>query len=119
MTNKYLIKFAWRCEHETLGTIISFVAAPYHETSPYSYGYTLSDETDVVFRFPAISVRANNIISKLAIISQNQWQLDSLDNMVEEEFDTDNFYNESYYQDNYLREVVFYTSLYDETRWRN
>ena len=39
--------------------------------------------------------------------------------MVEEEFDTDNFYNESYYQDNYLREVVFYTSLYDETRWRN
>lgn len=114
MINKYLIKFAWRCEHETLGTIISFVAAPYHETSPCCYGYSLSSETDVVFRFPAISVRANHIISKLASIGHNQWQLYSLDNMVEEEFDTNNFYNESYYQDNYLREVVFYTSLYDE-----
>lgn len=105
---KYLIKFAWKCEHEIYGEIISFVVTPYQETAPCSYGYVLDNTDDEVIRFPSHSSQANSILRRLARIGNNQWSSPSFD-FVEEEFDLDNFEEDYYYQDNYDRDVLFHT----------
>jgi len=105
---KYLIKFAWKCNHERFGEIISFVVSPYQETSPNSYGYVLDNTSDEVIRFPSSSLEANSLLRRLAGMGNNQWAAPSFD-LVEKEFDLDEFEEDLYYQDNYGRNVLFHT----------
>lgn len=106
---KYLIKFAWKCNHEIYGPIISFVATPYHETSPHSWGYSMTDKKDEVFRFPSGSEEAQAILRRLAPIGGNQWGHPSYGDLIEEEFDFDCFTDDAFYQENYGRPVIFHT----------
>lgn len=75
---------------------------------PNTYGYNLSKELDEVFRFPSDHPAALFILKRLARINSTQWSEPSYD-LVEEEFDLNDFFEELIYQDNYGREVLFHT----------
>lgn len=109
MIQKYLFKFAWRCRHEIYGDIISFVVAPYKETSPCSWGYTIDQSDDEVVRFPADSTIAQSILSRMIGIGNNQWEMPMYGELNEHEIDLDDYNDDRFYQDNYGREVVFHT----------
>ena len=47
---KYLVKMAWTSCHPQYGKLISFLVTPYKETTPSSWGYTIDDTYDEVFR---------------------------------------------------------------------
>ena len=106
--NKFKITFAWICDHEEYGEIISFLVSPKILVCPNTYGYKLSKDLDEVFRFPADHHIALSILNRLARINATQWSEPSYD-LVEEEVDLDDFFEESIYQDNYGREVLFHT----------
>lgn len=106
--NKFKITFAWMCDHQVYGEIISFLVSPKVQVCPNTYGYNLSKELDEVFRFPSDHPDALFILKRLARINSTQWSEPSYD-LVEEEFDLDDFFEESIYQDNYGREVLFHT----------
>ena len=108
MKNLFMIKFAWTCRHENYGNIISFIVSPKISTGPNTLGYSLSKDKDEVIRFPENHPDALSIIRKLARINDSQWASPSY-NIVEEEFDLDDFYDEYHYQGNYGKEVVFHT----------
>lgn len=106
--NKFKITFAWICDHEEYGEIISFLVSPKVLVCPNTYGYNLSKELDEVFRFPSDHPAALFILKRLARINSTQWSEPSYD-LVEEEFDLNDFFEELIYQDNYGREVLFHT----------
>ena len=109
MIQKYLFKFAWKCQHEIYGEIISFVVSPYQETSPCCWGYILDGYVDEVIRFPADSIFAKSILSHMISIGNNQWEMPLHGELIEHEIDLDDYNEERFYQDNYGREVVFHT----------
>ena len=88
--NKFKITFAWICDHEEYGEIISFLVSPKVLVCPNTYGYDLSKELDEVFRFPSDHPDALFILKRLARINSTQWSEPSYD-LVEEEFDLDDF----------------------------
>lgn len=114
MTNQFMIKFAWKCNHEDYGEIVSFIVSPKVVTSSYgdytTYGYNMGKDYDEVIRFPAENPRALSIVRKLAIVNSSQWAPPTFGDIIEEEFDLDDFFDEYYFQDNYGREVIFHTS---------
>lgn len=77
-------------------------------TGPNTLGYSLSKDKDEVIRFPENHPDALSIIRKLFRVNDSQWAPPSYD-IIEEEFDLDDFYDEYHYQGNYGREVVFHT----------
>lgn len=109
MRNKFTIKFAWKCNHEDYGEIISFIVSPRINTYANVYGYDMSKDYDEVIRFPANHPDALSIIEKMARFNSTQWAPPSYGGTIEEEFDLDDFYDEYYFQDNYGREVTFHT----------
>lgn len=106
---KYLIKFAWKCNHEVYGDITSFIVTPYQETSPCSWGYVLDKSDDEVIRFPSTSPIAIQLLHKLAPLGNNQWSMPSYGDLIEYEFNLDEYREDYFYQDNYGRDVVFHT----------
>ena len=108
---KYLIKNAWECEHEVLGEITCFIATPYCETSPNSFGYIASPDKDEVFRMASDSKQAKMILRKLSKCGEHQWVHPNADYLIEIEFNMDAFFEEEIYQENqqYNREVLFHT----------
>ena len=112
MKNKFVIKFAWECEHEYFGDIISFLVSPRVRLGSgpcVSLVYNLDEANDEVIRFPAGHPQALSITKRLAQLNPTQWATPSFET-IEEEFDLDDFFTESHYQDNYGREVLFYTN---------
>ena len=108
MNNKFKITFAWICNHEEYGEIVSFLVSPKVLICPNTYGYNLSKALDEVIRFPANHPKALSILNRMAKINSTQWSEPSYD-LVEEEFDLDDFFEELIYQNNYGREVTFHT----------
>ena len=106
---KFLVKFAWKCNHEKYGEIISFLVTPYQETSPFSYGYRMDKSDEEVIRFPSHSIEATQLLRRLAPMGNNQWSMPSYGDFIEQEFDLDDFFEEYIYQDNYGKEVLFHT----------
>lgn len=109
MTKKFMIKYAWSCDHEDYGEILSFIVSPQINTYANTYGYSMSKEMDEVIRFPANHPDALSIIRKMAKVNLTQWAPPSYGDIIEEEFDLDDFYDEYHYQDNYGKDVVFHT----------
>ena len=109
MTNQFLIKFAWECAHEDYGDILSFIVTPKINTYANVYGYNMSKDYDEVIRFPADHSQALAIVKKLARVNSSQWAPPTFGDIVEEEFDLEDFFEEYYYQDNYGRDVLFHT----------
>ncbi len=109
MKQKFMIKFAWICDHEDYGEILSFIVSPKINTYGNTYGYNLSKDLDEVVRFPSSHPQATAIISRLARVNSTQWSEPTFGDVIEEEFDLDDFFEEYYYQDNYGREVTFHT----------
>ena len=73
MTNQFLIKFAWKCNHEDYGEILSFIVSPKINTYANVYGYNMSKDYDEVVRFPTDHPQALSLISKLAKVNSTQW----------------------------------------------
>ena len=111
MTRLYLIKFAWKCNHEDYGEIVSFIVSPKINTYANVYGYSLSKDNDEVIRFPANHPRALSLISKLSRVNTTQWAPPTFGDYIEEEFNLEDFFDEYYYQENYGRDVTFHTAL--------
>ena len=109
--DSYLIKFAWKCRHEQYGDITSFLVTPKQEISPYTLGYTMDETDEEVIRYPSDSLFAKAILSKLAFIGNDQWSAPTFGEIVEFDFDMDDFFDEEFYQDNYGRDVLFHTHL--------
>ena len=109
MTNQFLIKFAWKCNHEDYGEILSFIVSPKINTYANVYGYNMSKDYDEVVRFPTDHPQALSLISKLAKVNSTQWAPPTFGDYIDEEFDFEDFFDEYYYQDNYGREVTFHT----------
>lgn len=113
MNKEFMIKFAWRCNHEDYGEIISFIVTPKVVISSCgaytSNGFNMSKEFDEVIRFPAANPNAMSILRKLARVNSSQWAPPTFGGEIIEEFDLDDFYDEYYFQDNYGREVTFHT----------
>ncbi len=114
MKNKFQIKYAWQCNHEDYGEILSFLVSPQVVLSSTgnvtSYGYKLDNDYDEVVRFPAGHPIALSIISKLAKINSTQWAQPTFD-FIDEEFDMDDFFKEYHFDKNYGREVTFHTHV--------
>ena len=113
MNRTFQIKFAWICNHEEYGEIISFFVFPKVVLSSFgvikTYGYVMDDDKLEVVRFPAGHPQAQSIIRRLSRLNPTQWSEPSFD-YVEEEFDLDDFFVENIYQDNYGRIVKFHTN---------
>lgn len=113
MKNGFMIKFAWKCNHEDYGEIISFIVSPKIVISSCdaytSNGFNLSKDFDEVIRFPAEHPQALSIVQRLARVNSSQWAPPTYGDDIIEEFDLDDFFKEYYYQDNYGRDVTFYT----------
>lgn len=110
MFRKYLIKNAWKCNHEILGNITCFLATPYGNTGPNTRGYTLSPEKDEVFRMEADCKQVKMILHKLTKIGDCQWSHPNTDYLVEIEFNMDAFFDQEIFQENnYNRYVLFHT----------
>ena len=110
MTKTFMIKFAWWNYHARFGEIISFLVTPKRNTYANVYGYDLSKKYDEVFCLPSESPEALSILDKLSSAGGAKWVPPSGD-IVEEEFELEEFYEELCYQDNYGREVAFHTHL--------
>lgn len=119
MKTKFMVKFAWQCNHENYGEILSFIVTPKVNTYGNTYGYQLDRDYDEVIRFPANDPQALSIIPKLSRVNSNQWSHPSFGDFVEVEFDLSEFLDEYHYQDNYGREVTFYTNRNCLKRWRD
>jgi hypothetical protein len=111
MTNTYMVKLAWQNNHARFGKIISFVVSPKRNTYANVYGYDMSKKYDEVFCLPANSPQALSIISRLSGVGGSKWMPPTYGDIVEIEFDLDDFYEEYCYQDTYEREVAFHTHL--------
>mgnify|MGYP003435411307 FL=1 len=111
MKNKFVVKFAWVCEHDYFGEIISFLVTPRVPLWPGSRQlvYKLESEYDEVIRFPAGHSKAVSILRRLSKLNYTQWSAQSYET-IEEEFDLDDFFTECHYQNNYGRELLFYTN---------
>ena len=111
MKNKFVVKFAWTCEHDYFGEIISFLVTPRVPLMPGSnyLVYKLESEYDEVIRFPEGHPKSVSILKRLVKLDSTQWSSPSYET-IEEEFDLDDFFTESHYQDNYGRELLFYTN---------
>lgn len=107
---KYLVKMVWKSHHPQYGILTSFLVTPYKETSPYSWGYTIDNTFDEVFRLSSDSIDEEQILEKLAKVSENQWELQDLSNFVETYFNSNEFFEEEIYQENFGRKVLFHTS---------
>ena len=113
MTKEFMIKFAWVCNHANYGEILSFIVTPKVVTASTpaytTHGYYLSKDLDEVIRFPSDNPRALSITKRLARVNSTQWSHPSYGDVIQEEFDLDDFFDEYHYQDNYGREVTFHT----------
>lgn len=107
---KYLIKMAWKSYHPKYGKLISFLVTPYKETTPYNWGYAIDNTYDEVFRLSSNSINEEQILKGLTKVSENQWELQDLSNLVETYFNPNDFFDEGIYQDNFGRNVLFHTS---------
>lgn len=108
---KYLVKMAWTSCHPQYGKLISFLVTPYKETTPSSWGYTIDDTYDEVFRLSySTIIDEEQILKKLTKVSDNQWELQDLSNLVETHFNSNDFFEEEIYQENFRRNVLFHTS---------
>ena len=108
---KYMVKFAWKCNHELYGEILSFAVTPKVQTSPFSYGYKMNKDLEEVFRFPSDHPKALSIVRRLSKVNSTQWTHPSFGDIVEEEFDPECFIDEDFYQNNYGRDVTFHTHI--------
>lgn len=119
MKTQFMVKFAWKCNHENYGEILSFIVTPKVNTYANVYGYKLGKEYDEVIRFTADDPQALSILPKLARINSTQWSQPSFGDTIEVEFDLSDFLDQYFYQDNYGREVTFYTHRNCLRRWRD
>lgn len=101
---------AWKSYHPKYGKLISFLVTPYKETTPYNWGYTIDNTYDEVFRLSSNSINEEQILKGLTKVSENQWELQDLSNLVETYFNPNDFFDEEIYQDNFGRNVLFHTS---------
>lgn len=114
MKNKFMVKFAWICEHDYFGEIISFLVTPRVRLWPgnnslvHTLVYKLESDYDEVIRFPVGHPKSVSILKRLAKLNSTQWSSPSYET-IEEEFDLDDFFTDCHYQDNYGRELLFYT----------
>ena len=109
MNKTFMIKFAWICNHEDYGEILSFIVSPKVNTYGPVWGYQPDKSHDEVIRFPSRDHHAISIVKKLAPYSANQWSAPTFGDLIEEEFDMDDFFEEYIWQDNYGKEVTFHT----------
>lgn len=101
---------AWKSNHPQYGKLISFLVTPYKEIAPCNWGYTVSNTYDEVFRLNSDSIDEEQILKKLTKVSENQWELQDLSNLVETYFNSNDFFEEEIYQENFGRNVLFHTS---------
>lgn len=107
---KYLVKMIWKSHHPQYGRLTSFLVTPYQETFPSSWGYTIDNTYDEVFRLSSNSIDEEEILKRLTKVSENQWELQDLSHLVETHFNTNDFFEEEIYQENFGRSVLFHTS---------
>ena len=96
MTNQFLIKFAWKCNHEDYGEILSFIVSPKINTYANVYGYNMSKDYDEVVRFPTDHPQALSLISKLARVNSTQWAPPTFGDYVDEGLDVDEVFRVVY-----------------------
>lgn len=63
-----------------------------------------------MFRLSSNSINEEPILKGLTKVSENQWELQDLSNLVETYFNPNDFFDEEIYQDNFGRNVLFHTS---------
>ena len=104
-----MIKRAWVGKDAINGPIYLILATPLIKTTVHSYGYSLTNDLDEVFRLPLWDELAQSIIRRLTKIEPVIW-IDG-DDLIEESFDLDDFFEERIYQESedYDRDVIFHT----------
>lgn len=114
MTQKYLIKSAWKREDHIHGEMIEFLVSPYDEPFFVPINrmeeYENSLDYEEVIRFPADHPKALSLTSKLLCDGYfrgiYQWYSHT---EIEEEFAFEDFMMEMFYVDIYGREITCYT----------
>lgn len=107
---KFLVKAAWIADHNSLGRVLSLLVTAYRETSPNSYGYSLSDDLDEVIIVPTYFNKAVEILPKMDKIGTKQlWKKAAFGDIAEIQLNMDDFFNNYTYQNEWNREVLFHT----------
>ncbi|MED9897232.1 MAG: hypothetical protein UE783_03505, partial [Prevotella sp.] len=107
---KFLVKAAWIADHDSLGRVLSLLVTAYRETSPNSYGYSLSDDLDEVIIVPTYFNKAVEILPKMDKIGTKQfWKKAAFGDIAEIQLNMDDFFDNYTYQNEWNREVLFHT----------
>ena len=107
---KFLVKAAWIADHDSLGRVLSLLVTAYRETSPNSYGYSLSDDLDEVIIVPTYFKKAVEILPKMDKIGTKQfWKKAAFGDIAEIQLNMDDFFDNYTYQNEWNREVLFHT----------
>ena len=89
---KFLVKAAWIADHDSLGRVLSLLVTAYRETSPNSYGYSLSDDLDEVIIVPTYFNKAVEILPKMDKIGTKQfWKKAAFGDIAEIQLNMDDF----------------------------
>ena len=106
---KFLVKAAWIVDHDSLGRVLSLLVTAYRETSPNSYGYSLSDDLDEVIIVPTYFNKAVEILPKMDKIGTKQlWKKAAFGDIAEIKLNMDDFFDNYTYQNEWNREVLFH-----------